>query len=188
MKNTRERLIQATLTEIEIVGLRATTKDIAARAGLNELTLFRHYKTKQQLIIAAVRQTLGSAASTTFEPSGELEFDLAQLAKEYVQLADAHPVVITHILGEADGQLVSSLVLPLQQQIANRAQTLMRFYVKQNSLNDKVPIEDLIREFMGPLMARAFLHKTLPRATFDAPAYVQRFLYGHARLEINQQY
>lgn len=180
MKDTQERLVQATLAEVESVGLHATTKNIAARAGLNELTLFRHYKTKQHLIEAAVRQALGSPANTQFELSGVLEFDLAQLAEEYVQLADTHPGVITHILGEADEQLVRNFVLPLQKQIAERTQTLMQHYIKQKQLARNMPIEDLVREFMGPLMARAFLHRTLPHESFDASAYVQRFLQGHS--------
>jgi AcrR family transcriptional regulator len=179
MRETRARLVQATIEEIESVGLGATTKQIAKRAKVNELTLFRNFKTKQQLVIAAVSQSLGPVFGTSSSPTGAVETDLAALATHYVGLADTHPGLITYILGEANEELVVSLVLPIQEQIARNASELLGFYVQQGDLPAKIPIEDLIREFMGPLMARAFLHRTLELASFDAPDYVHRFLHGH---------
>lgn len=48
--NTDERLLEATLKLISEKGyLRATTKDIAREAGVTEVTLFRHFGSKERL-------------------------------------------------------------------------------------------------------------------------------------------
>lgn len=54
-QSTKERMIQAA---IELVNERgdqgATTKRIAERAGVNEVTLFRHFGNKKGLVKAAI--------------------------------------------------------------------------------------------------------------------------------------
>jgi AcrR family transcriptional regulator len=48
--STRERLLAAALAVFAEKGYRAaTTREIAARAGVAELTLFRHFSSKQGL-------------------------------------------------------------------------------------------------------------------------------------------
>lgn len=179
MDKTRAKIIQATLAEIERAGLRATTKQIAQRAGVNELTLFRHFDTKQQLIVVAIRQSLELFLDESTELTGTLETDLQALAKQYVRLADDHPGVITAIFSETDRVIIKTLIAPLQQRIANKLLAIMRFYQQQGLLM-KLSETDLVREFMGPLLARAFLAHALERGAFDEMRYVQRFLKGHA--------
>ena len=49
-KNTKKQLLEATLTLISEKGyLRATTREIAQKAGVTELTLFRHFGSKERL-------------------------------------------------------------------------------------------------------------------------------------------
>src|SRR3990170_5541952 len=50
MKDTKEKLLEATLRLISEKGyLGATTREIAHRAGVTELTLFRHFGSKEKL-------------------------------------------------------------------------------------------------------------------------------------------
>lgn len=50
MIDTKERLLEATFNLISEKGyLGATTREIAQRAGVNELTLFRHFGSKEKL-------------------------------------------------------------------------------------------------------------------------------------------
>ena len=50
LENTRELLLQATLNLISEKGyLGTTTRDIAHKAGVTELTLFRHFGSKELL-------------------------------------------------------------------------------------------------------------------------------------------
>jgi len=55
MDPTRERLLRAAREVFDAEGFRgATTRRIAARAGVNEVTLFRHFANKEELIGAAL--------------------------------------------------------------------------------------------------------------------------------------
>ncbi|MDP3484393.1 MAG: helix-turn-helix domain-containing protein, partial [Methanobacteriaceae archaeon] len=54
MDNTEDRILDATIKLLDEVGWDgATTKKIAAEAGVNEVTLFRKFKTKNLLLEAA---------------------------------------------------------------------------------------------------------------------------------------
>ncbi len=49
-KSTKEKILEATLSLISEKGyLGATTRDIAMRAGISEITLFRHFGSKENL-------------------------------------------------------------------------------------------------------------------------------------------
>ncbi len=57
MDATEERLLAAAREVFDEEGFRgATTRKIAARAGVNEVTLFRHFATKEELIGAALER------------------------------------------------------------------------------------------------------------------------------------
>lgn len=62
--DVRERLLQAAVRVFEESGSRgATTRRIAAEAGVNEITLFRHFGSKAALL----NEALAQASSTTVE-------------------------------------------------------------------------------------------------------------------------
>lgn len=62
MDATRERLLRAAREVFDEEGFRgATTRRIAARAGVNEVTLFRHFASKEELIGAALEWSHGEA-------------------------------------------------------------------------------------------------------------------------------
>jgi AcrR family transcriptional regulator len=57
MNSIRERLLDAAARVYAETGYRgATTRRIAQEAGVNEITLFRHFGSKTTLILEAVRQ------------------------------------------------------------------------------------------------------------------------------------
>ncbi|MEM2265151.1 MAG: helix-turn-helix domain-containing protein [Nitrososphaerota archaeon] len=54
---TEDKLLQAALELFSEKGyLGATTKEIAKRAGVSELTLFRHFKSKENLFTAVLNR------------------------------------------------------------------------------------------------------------------------------------
>jgi AcrR family transcriptional regulator len=79
---THARLIHAATCVFVREGItRATTHEIAREARLNEITLFRHFQTKQALLRAVVCQCLeagglGTAASVSLRSTGNLQADL----------------------------------------------------------------------------------------------------------------
>jgi AcrR family transcriptional regulator len=183
MHRTQSKIAAATIKQIEDHGLTVTTKQIAETAGVNELTLFRHFGSKQRLIVSAIGQLLSPIVDTRFTPSGNLCADLTLVAEHYAQFADAHPGVLVQLLSTTDPQLIKTVVLPLQQQIGSSLTELMEFYQQRGELAS-IACEDLIREFMGPLLARAFLHRTLAVHPLPARDYTLRFVRGHAGTSI----
>lgn len=64
----------------------ATTRAIAKRAGVNEVTLFRHFESKQKLLAAVVHDTSAdfeALCSCRGEFSGDLLEDLSYIAEVY---------------------------------------------------------------------------------------------------------
>ena len=58
---TRERLLDAAAQTFSRDGIRgATTREIARKAGVNEVTLFRHFKSKEQLLRSVLQRGLAS--------------------------------------------------------------------------------------------------------------------------------
>jgi AcrR family transcriptional regulator len=102
---TRQRLLDAAALVFARDGLAgSTTRAIAAEAGVNEVTLFRHFQTKDRLLTAVVGQNFGAgqtAASTPLPaPTYDLHADLLALARHYDKvLAENLPLVRT-MLGE----------------------------------------------------------------------------------------
>ncbi|MBU8787896.1 MULTISPECIES: TetR/AcrR family transcriptional regulator [Bacillus] len=86
---TRERLIQAALTLFKEKGYAAaSTRDIAQQAGVNHLTLFRHFGNKRNLFRESVIQHVSSGDFTSAiqgKLSGKLQEDLILIAKAYLE-------------------------------------------------------------------------------------------------------
>ncbi len=78
-KDTRQRILEAAFNICVKFGLSGvTTKAIAKAAGVNEVTLFRHFGTKEKLLSAAIDQFGGPALAPAIESrfTGEYRRDL----------------------------------------------------------------------------------------------------------------
>ena len=74
--DTRQRILLAAAQVFSEKGYaRATTRALAAAAGVNEVTLFRHFGNKQNLFAAVIEQFGGPALTT--EMQGQLTGDCA---------------------------------------------------------------------------------------------------------------
>jgi len=103
--STKDKIIEATLELVNEKGYKgATTKEIAERAGLNEVTLFRHFGSKKG-IVEAVIEKYGFVDSfeNKFEEEviWEIEKDLKMLVREYQSLLEQKKTVILLSLKEA---------------------------------------------------------------------------------------
>lgn len=88
--STREKIIEATLNLIQEKGYKAaTTKLIAEKAGVREITIFRHFGSKMGIMDEAFTHLLVSPISEHFfeiEPTWDLEKDLTQYVNKYNQI------------------------------------------------------------------------------------------------------
>lgn len=84
---TADKIIQAAIELVKERGYKAaTTKEIAMRAGVNEVTIFRNFKNKKGIIEAAVYEFSYVPHFKQFlqtEIVWELETDLKNLARHY---------------------------------------------------------------------------------------------------------
>ena len=80
----------------------ATTRAISREAGVNEVTLFRLFGTKEHLIEAVVGSAFGGAGPAAGPPGGArgLRADLAQFARRYEDLLVANLPLIRTMIGE----------------------------------------------------------------------------------------
>jgi AcrR family transcriptional regulator len=83
-EETRERILVAAREVIGRKGKRgATTREIAEVAGVNEATLFRHFGTKESLLVACAQHFCGyiELAGVAASLTGELSEDLFSMAR-----------------------------------------------------------------------------------------------------------
>jgi AcrR family transcriptional regulator len=86
---TRKKIIAAAAEIGSKVGYsKATTKAIAEVAGVNEVTLFRHFGSKENLFSAAIEQYGGPALVSTIESqfSGDYRQDLMIVGNTFIEI------------------------------------------------------------------------------------------------------
>jgi AcrR family transcriptional regulator len=131
----RQRLLAAAARVYARDGLSgATTRAIAQEAGVNEVTLFRLFQTKDKLLAAVVGENFGtkSAASLTPvpEPTDDLRADLVALARTYDSLLTANWPLVRTMLGEMhhhltephERQVFRTIFLPLKEGVIRRVE------------------------------------------------------------------
>jgi AcrR family transcriptional regulator len=86
---TRQRILRAAAQVFAEAGYaRATTRVLAASAGVNEVTLFRHFGNKQNLFAAVIEQFGGPAVTTALEAqlTGDYQQDLLAVGAQLLQI------------------------------------------------------------------------------------------------------
>lgn len=81
-----DRLIAAALQMFSRKGMAATTREIAEEAGVNEVTLFRLFESKDQLLAAVVREVVRAESEALDQVDLEdfdLRRDLTNIAEVY---------------------------------------------------------------------------------------------------------
>ncbi len=153
---TKQQLLEATLSLISEKGyLGATTREISRRAGVTELTLFRHFGTKERLFEELLN-------SYTFLPKlKEILPELDQLAYEDALTLIATKFLLTLKERKAMFKILLTEVHLYPEKIRNtysafvnesRA-TLASYFVslQRKGLLRDVPPEIAVRAFMGML-------------------------------------
>jgi AcrR family transcriptional regulator len=177
---SRQRLIDATLTLLGQTGYRGTTtKAIAAEAGLSEVTLFRQYGSKAELVTAALEDASRSFQAAIRSPTDDPIADLTALAAGYAAFVDARPALVDRVLPEIAGEVeIGNAARSILADNVAAVVGMVKHHQTAGRLID-APAAELVRAFMGPLLARAALRNLLPPGTFDAAAYTARFLAGY---------
>ena len=116
--STRERLLDAAADTFARDGIRgATTREIARKARVNEVTLFRHFKSKEQLLRAVLQRGLASEIAIMDQHSSWKE-NLRESMEKYAHHYYAH---LEKKKGMARAFLAEGQILPkpMQSMIAD---------------------------------------------------------------------
>jgi AcrR family transcriptional regulator len=115
----------------------ATTRQIAAAAGINEVTLFRRFGNKQNLLKVAIEQEAAAFVAAGIEYSGDVAADLLRVVQFYQHIVQERGRVITVLLTE----------LPRQPELLELMQTPMAIMARVIALIERYQDEGvLVRE------------------------------------------
>ncbi|AFV77164.1 MULTISPECIES: TetR/AcrR family transcriptional regulator [Thermus] len=177
---TRRRLLQAALELLAERGYRgATTRAIAERAGVSEVTLFRRFRSKGALLREALRGLAPPLSPP--DPNAPLEEGLLGLLEGYLGLLEANRAFLPKLLSELlrHPELRGEGVPEGMAEALGRVVGFFRAKQEAGELRKDEPPEELALAFVGPLFARFLLGEVLGvRFPLDPKAYVRGYLEG----------
>ncbi len=165
---TRQRLIHAALRLFTAQGVTdTTTKQIAELAGVNEVTLFRHFGNKHGLLLAVIEEAavFSQLGQTLIQQASQAD-SIHQALKDYatacLQAIERVPEVVRSVVGEA-GQFPSE-----NREALGRGFTQANHYVAEyfqtvidhGKLQTHLPADKLASLLNGMLLGYAVIEFT----------------------------
>ena len=152
---TQNKILNATMSLIMEKGYTATTtKDIAKRAEVNECTIFRKFKGKKEIIIAAMSLPEWNPClrEEDFEYTGELIKDLCSFSEVY--LRKVTPKMVKISLGLRSPDLYDLTKDRIKEIPDTFKRVLVRYFTKMQELH-KLQTDD-IESFAVAFLAMNF--------------------------------
>ena len=161
----------------------ATTRRIAERAGVNEVTLFRHFGSKTNLLQAALRAEAELFEQIAVDYTGDLETDLLNLATAHFALVRQQGPLLMIAYFEVARQPVLAGLLDGQMAALQKVIDLFARYQERGMLRPISPEVALI-QFIGPLVFASYIQHGAPGfvqlfQNMDMKDFVNAFLDGH---------
>ena len=159
---------------------KATTKQLAEAARVNEVTLFRKYGNKANLIRTAFQNILVSSSLNELSYTGELEADLVEIVSSYKQTSSLYgeiiPMLITEVPRDPELKELMEPFLSVFRSIL----TIIQRYQQAGQLN-KEPGPTAVSALLGPIIVGKMLQRTgagFATIEIEPEAYVTAFLEG----------
>jgi AcrR family transcriptional regulator len=157
-KDTRQRIIDAAAEIGGKVGFaKATTKAIAEAAGVNEVTLFRHFGTKENLFSAAIEQYGGPAMAPAIEAqlTGDFRQDMMTLGSLLMNVLLERQEMLRLLLCEsAHIPEVRTVVARNPRELRKMIARYLQSHMEKGTIEDQHP-EALAQAFMGMFFSYA---------------------------------
>ncbi len=173
-------MFDAALSVLAQQGYRgATTRRIAEAAGINEVTLFRRFGDKRQLILAAIHATLARLANDGLVVTGDLEADLVRVVEYYLDLYQNRDGLVGTLLleGARDPDVAALIKEPIAA--TSRLGEIFAAYQQTGQMVEE-PTAFAVHALLAPLLVitvmRRITSSEIPLP--DARTVVQRFLQG----------
>lgn len=123
-RSTADRLIAAALEVFSREGVGATTKEIARVAEVNEVTLFRLFETKDQLLAAVVSEVVRAESEALDQvrfQQMDLERDLTRLAAVFSETTERYQAFKRTMMAQpVDKRLTGKIIREVVQPVRNK--------------------------------------------------------------------
>jgi AcrR family transcriptional regulator len=179
VEQTRERLLDAAARTFSTEGIQgATTRQIAREAGVNEVTLFRHFKSKEQLLGAVLERGLASEIALMNEHSSWKE-NLRESMENYARHYYSH---LEKKQGFARAFIAEGQVLPksMQTMIANVVRPVRERLIailgdaqKAGVLRPDLNVECALDAFKNTLYAGMLRQGAYLPRSYSTEAYIE---------------
>jgi AcrR family transcriptional regulator len=160
----------------------APTKEIAEAAGVSEMTLFRKYESKAQLVIQAFtnfQKQIDIEATTQY--TGDASADLSRVISLYLSLAKRHGPFIVILFSEFPRHSELAELIDRPWSMVKAVEALISRYQKEGVLRMGPPLQAVI-DLIGPVIYSIMVQEAVPsvKLSFMDPAdHVDRFLEGY---------
>jgi AcrR family transcriptional regulator len=152
----QEQIKQAVLDIIHTDGLKnLSTRMLAQRIGMSEGTIFRHFPTKQDIILSIIsdvqRDFIGSLrtiANSTIEPEERLKKFLCQTVKYLIDNKGITMLLFSEASHNNDAELKANL----QQIFNNQKKLVSKIFldgIAMGRWDESIPVENLAMLYMG---------------------------------------
>ena len=160
----------------------ATTRLIAEEAGINEVTLFRKYGSKERLVSAALQHERATLELHPVAYTGDLAADLLQMVRVYSEASPRQSALMMLVMAEVvrHPELRETIQVPFML-VSRFGQIIVR-YQAEGRLRPGEPVL-IAGALLGPVIINTMLRSAntdLPIPPIDLVAHVETFLHGHA--------
>ena len=193
---TRDRLLKAAVEIFATEGIAgATTREIARLAGVNEITLFRHFQSKEQLLKAVVHYITAlqaEALDNQDEWTQDLRLDLLHYGQIYSDHLEQYEALVRMFIGEAKRhpeealRVTQEALMPLREKLT----AYLKNGVKKGILRSDLDLAIAIDSFTGMLLSGMLRHHISPISRgYSQGQYlegcVDLFVNGISPVEVN---
>ena len=178
IRATRERILDAAVQIGSRLGYaQATTKAIAEAAGVNEVTLFRHFGTKENLFSEAVERYGGPALAPQLEQqlTGEVRPDLITFGQAVFSiLLERREMMQLMLCESANIPEVRTVLARNPQELRRALARYLEAQMQRGKIRRSHP-ELLAQAFMGMFFAYA-ISLTILDSSIDPPVPSDEFV------------
>ncbi|WP_016952951.1 TetR/AcrR family transcriptional regulator [Anabaena sp. PCC 7108] len=156
---TRDRLLKAAIEVFSTEGyVGATTREIARLADVSEVTLFRHFQSKEQLLRAVAQHItalLTEVLTHQAEWTHDLYRDLLHYAQLYDEMLEENQSLFRMFIGEAQRhpteavEVLQQSFLPLREKLIAYLDTC----IEKGSVRPDVDLPLAVDQFTGILLS-----------------------------------
>jgi AcrR family transcriptional regulator len=156
---TSTRLIEAASQVFANLGVQgATTREIARVAEVNEVTLFRHFNSKEQLLKAVIENASALQIEALAHPEAwtqNLRVDLQNYAQLYNAILEEHEDLIRTFIGEAKRhpEAATQVIKEASQPLKDKLLAYLKASQVRGTVRPGIDLFAAVDMFIGMLLA-----------------------------------